>query len=223
VALGPPNFMRRLGGVHFNDVALGWFALDFAGTLAIEHGGLAPGALGNMILLPERKVAVVVMANDIVPAQFLSHHLADLIVREQGASDWIGYFVEGQKRRAARLAQASASENRRPDGAADPSRALADYAGTYRDPWYGDISVREEKGALNIHFTRSKLLDGPLVPWDGETFLAKWPDRSLDADALVTFEADEEGRVSAMRIVAASERTDFSYDYQHLAPVRVED
>lgn len=76
---------------------------------------------------------------------------------------------------------------------------------------------------LTLHLTRSKLLNGPLLPWNGETFLARWPDRSLDADALVTFITDERGEISAMKIVAASDRTDFSYDYHHLAPKRVKE
>jgi CubicO group peptidase (beta-lactamase class C family) len=223
VALGPPNFMRRLAGAHFNDVALGWFTLDFAGTLAVEHGGLGAGGISNMILLPEKDAAVVVLVNDLIPAQFLSHQLADLIARGDQASDWIGYFVEGEKRRAARAAQENAQVSQPPPGAASPAHGLADYAGTYRDPWYGDIIVRAGDEGLTLHFTRSKLLNGPLLPWDGETFLARWPDRSLEADAMVTFITDEAGKVSGMQLVAASERTDFSYDYHHLAPKRVRD
>jgi CubicO group peptidase (beta-lactamase class C family) len=223
VALGPPNFMRRLAGAHFNDVALGWFVSDFAGSLAVEHGGLGAGGVTNMILLPEQDAAVVVLVNDLAPAQFLSHQLADLIVRGDKASDWIGFVVEGEKRRAARAAQETAEQSQPPAGAAPPAHRLADYAGTYRDPWYGDIVVSAGKDGLTLHFTRSKLLKGPLVPWNGETFLARWPDRSLDADALVTFTTDEAGKVSGMKLVAASERTDFSYDYHHLAPKRVSD
>lgn len=223
VALGPPNFMRRLAGAHFNDVALGWFAMDFAGTLAVEHGGLGAGGITNMVLLPEKDAAVVVLVNDLAPAHFLSHHLADLVARGDKASDWIEFVVEGEKRRAARAAEETAQTSEPPAGAAAPKHALADYAGTYRDPWYGDILVRSGAEGLTLHFTRSKLLNGPLVPWDGETFMARWPDRSLDADALVTFTTDAQGKISGMTLVAASERTDFSYDYHHLAPKRVRD
>lgn len=221
VALGPPNFMRRLAGAHFNDVALGWFVSDFAGSLAVEHGGLGAGGVTNMILLPEQDAVVVVLVNDLAPAQFLSHQLADLIVRGDKASDWIGFVVEGEKRRAARAQQETTEQSQPPAGAAPPAHRLADYAGTYRDPWYGDIVVSAGKEGLTLHLTRSKLLKGPLVPWNGETFLARWPDRSLDADALVTFITDATGKVSGMKLVAASERTDFSYDYHHLAPKRM--
>jgi CubicO group peptidase (beta-lactamase class C family) len=221
VALAPPNFMRRLAGAHFNDVALGWFALDFAGTLALEHGGLGLGGITNMIMLPDRKAAVVVLVNDLIPAHFLSHRLADLMVRAEQASDWIGYVAEREQRRLARSTPDSEAQAQRPAAAAPPGRDLAAYTGTYRDPWYGDIIVADEGGQLTLHFTRSRLLRGPLIAWDGETFLVRWPDRSLNADALVTFVSDARGQISGMRLRAVSPETDFSYDYHHLAPVKV--
>lgn len=221
VALAPPNYMRRLAGAHFNDVALGWFAVDFGGTLALEHGGLGPGGITNMILLPDRNAAVVVLVNDLVPAHLLSHRLADLIARGEQASDWIGYAAEREQRRRARSGPDSEALVQRPAAAAPPTRELAAYAGTYRDPWYGDIIVADEGGQLTLHFSRSRLLKGPLVAWDGETFLARWPDRSLNADALVSFVSDASGNVTGMRIRAVSSETDFSYDYHHLAPVKV--
>lgn len=221
VALAPPNFMRRLAGAHFNDVALGWFASDFAGTIALEHGGLGPGGITNMILLPERKAAVIVLTNDLVPAHFLSNRIADLIARADKASDWIGYAAEREQRRQASSRAAKGDTLLRPAGAAPPSHKPADYAGTYRDPWYGDIVVAEESGQLTLHFTRSRLLKGPLLVWDGDTFLARWPDRSLNADALVTFTHDAQGKVAGMTLRARAPDTDFSYDYHHLRPVKI--
>lgn len=222
VALGPPNFMRRLAGAHFNDVALGWFATDFGGTLALEHGGSGPGGLTNMILLPAKDAAVVVLVNDMVPATFLSYRLADLIARGEKASDWIGFVIGADARRTARFLEAKQNQHVAP---ADPKPhllPLEDYAGTYRDPWYGDIIVRQGPDGLSLHFPRSKLLNGPLVHWSGETFLARWPDRSLDADALVTFERDSNGNAVSLNIRSLSESTDFSYDYHHLDPKRVQ-
>lgn len=220
VTLGARSFMRRLGGAHFNDYALGWFASDFAGTLAIWHGGMGPGGLTEMIMLPDKEAAVIVLTNDMVPATFLAYHLADRIARGEAASDWIEWAIESGKRRAAR-AQGQSSEAAPPANAVAPALPLRAYAGTYRDAWYGDIEVGHGAGGLTIHLTRSKLLNGPLLPWDGETFLARWPERSLEADALVTFQRDDAGRVTGMKVRKLSERTDFSYDYEHLNPVRV--
>lgn len=223
VTLGLPNFMRRLGNAHFNNVALGWFTSDFAGTLLVEHGGTGPGGLTNMVLLPEKDAAVVVLVNDMVPATFLTYRFADLIVRGDEASDWIEYVIGADKGRAARFIEARQQQGSAPANAAAPSLPLDAYAGSYRDPWYGEIVVGRNESGLTLHFPRSKLLNGPLVQWDGDTFLARWPDRSLDADALVTFVKDADGKIASMKLRALSDSTDFSYDYQHLAPVRIGD
>lgn len=224
VPVGAPNFLRRLGGVHLNDYAPGWLISDFAGTLAIDHGGTGPGGTTELMLLPDHDAAVVVLTNDMRPGTFLAYRLADRIARGAQAADWIGWAVEREARRAAAAGQGGA-----PDFApGTPARALSAYAGTYRDPWYGEIEVVETptgrgggKG-LAIRFSRSRLLRGPLVPLGGDRFLARWPERSLEADALVTFEGDGgKGAIAGMTLRAASAHTDFSYDYQHLRPVKV--
>lgn len=219
VPLGAPNFMRELGDIELNNYALGWFVNNFAGTIAVEHGGLGPGGATNMVLLPRQNSAVVVLTNDLRPAVFPAFHLADRIVRGEAASDWIGWFVNRERERANSANREQVSAERPREASIPPSR-LPSYAGTYCDAWYGTIMVTHHPDGLNLHLTRSKLLNGPLIPWDGDTFLARWPDRSLEADALVTFLRDEAGEIKGMSLRAQSDRTDFSYDYQHLAPVR---
>lgn len=223
VALTPPRSIRQLAGSHFNDVAPGWFVSDFAGTLAVEHGGVGPGGMTNMILLPEHRAAVVVLVNDLVPAMMLANRIADVMVRGDEASDWIGWVEDREARRAASAAAQMAKAFSPPVDAKAPQLPISAYAGTYRDPWYGDITVRSTGDGLTLHFTRSKLLEGPLLPWNGETFLARWPDRSLDADALVTFIPNANGNIGSMQIRPLSRHTDFSYDYEHLTPQKIGD
>src|SRR5262249_23638548 len=57
--------------------------------------------------------------------------------------------------------------------------------------------------------------------WHYETFIVRWHDRSLDADAYVTFELTPEGKIDKVRMKAVSPATDFSFDFHHLrlAPV----
>jgi len=50
----------------------------------------------------------------------------------------------------------------------------------------------------------------------GNTFIVKWNDRSLDADAYVMFCLDNTGKANGMTMEAISPLTDFSYDFQDL-------
>ena len=69
---------------------------------------------------------------------------------------------------------------------------------------------------------RSPKLTGELFPYKGNSFVVKWRDRSMDADAFVIFGLDEQGKAATMTMKAISPLTDFSYDFQDLAFRRLE-
>lgn len=48
------------------------------------------------------------------------------------------------------------------------------------------------------------------------TFIARWKDRRLNADAYVSFSLDAEGKVERIRMKAVSPATDFSFDFHDL-------
>jgi hypothetical protein len=96
------------------------------------------------------------------------------------------------------------------------SLALKDYAGRYRDAWYGDIRIEEHDGKLSIYFTHSPELAGDLEHWQYDTFVARWKNRTLDADAYVTFALKPDGAIDEVRMVAVSPSTDFSFDFHDL-------
>jgi hypothetical protein len=108
--------------------------------------------------------------------------------------------------------QAAASR----DSTSGPSLPLAGYAGTYRDPWYGDVTIAQEGGGLVIRFTRTPSLVGDLIHWQHDSFLARWRDRELRADAYATFALNHDGSIERLRMVPSSPAVDFSYDFQDL-------
>lgn len=214
-----PGSARRLGGSHLTAYGLGWILSDFHGELMVEHGGSGPGALSNMVMLPERGDAVVVLVNDVRPAIRYAPHMLDRMLRGDAAADWIADVVAREAQRAEQTPETA----QMPAPAGKAALPLTAYAGRYRDPWYGDLTVTVEGAGLVLHLTRSRLLRGPLVPQGGNEFVAAWPDRSLNADARVRFLLDPEGHVTGMALAPISEDVDFSYDYADLAPVRIDD
>jgi len=104
-----------------------------------------------------------------------------------------------------------------------PSLPLEAYAGTYRDPWYGEVEIRlQDDGRLWFHSGRSAPLTGPLEHFQFDTFIARWTDRRLNADAYVTFSLTPQGTVERIRMKAVSPNTDFSYDFHDLDLQRVD-
>ena len=53
------------------------------------------------------------------------------------------------------------------------------------------------------------------MPYKDNTFIVKWNDRSMDADAFVIFSM-QNGKPVGITMKAVSPLTDFSYDFQDL-------
>jgi hypothetical protein len=102
------------------------------------------------------------------------------------------------------------------DAASKPSLPLAGYAGTYADAWYGDIAIALEQGTLVMRFSHTPSLVGDLEHWQHDTFVARWRDRELRADAFVTFALNPDGSIDQAKMQAVSPATDFSFDFQDL-------
>ena len=82
--------------------------------------------------------------------------------------------------------------------------------------------IAEETGTLVMRFSHTPALTGELEHWQHDTFIARWRDRELRADAYVTFALNPDGSIDQAKMRAVSPSTDFSYDFQDLLlkPVR---
>jgi len=102
------------------------------------------------------------------------------------------------------------------DAASKPSLRLERYAAAYEDAWYGDITIALEQGKLVMRFTHTPSLVGDLEHWQYDTFVVRWRDRELRADAFVTFALNRDGSIDQAKMRAVSPTTDFSFDFQDL-------
>ncbi len=67
-----------------------------------------------------------------------------------------------------------------------------------------------------ISCVNSPRLKGELLPYSYNTFVAKWDDRSYDADAYIIFNFDENGKAQSAKMKPVSGVTDFSFDFEDL-------
>ena len=100
--------------------------------------------------------------------------------------------------------------------------ALASYAGTYNDPWYGDVKLQLVDEELRIDFTHTELLKGRLEHYNGDTFVVRWDEPLLEADAFIDFDVSRDNAVQGARMEAVTDFTDFSFDFHNLRLERVE-
>jgi hypothetical protein len=132
------------------------------------------------------------------------------------APDYVGIYDRLQQQRRAELAKLESDAAGQRDSTSGPSLPLARYAGTYRDVWYGDVAIAEENGKLVIRMTRTPSMVGDLQHWQHDTFVARWRDRELRADAYVTFALNPDGSIDHAKMAPTSPAVDFSFDFQDL-------
>jgi hypothetical protein len=201
----------------FLGYGLGFNVRDFRGEKLIMHSGGLPGYVSRVAMIPDRKLGVVVLTNqesgaafDAIAYRILDHYLG------APAFDWLAAYRATTARSLAATAEADRRSAAARDSLSRPSLPLERYAGTYRDAWYGDVIITNDGGKLGIRFLPTSVLVGDLVHWQHDTFVARWHDRELRADAFVTFWLNADGTIEQVRMRAASPATDFSFDFHDL-------
>jgi CubicO group peptidase (beta-lactamase class C family) len=204
--------------------ALGLGVRDYRGYILRQHTGGLPGYLSKVAMIADLRLGVAVLTNQESGAAFdaIACRVLDYYIGAK-SPDYPGLFQQILQRNRQKLRETERKAAADRDSTAGPSLPLARYTGTYRDPWYGDVKIMEERNGLAIRFTRTPSLVGDLVQWQHDTFLARWRDRELRADAYATFWLNPDGSVHQLRLVPASESVDFSFDFQDLVLKPVSD
>jgi CubicO group peptidase (beta-lactamase class C family) len=216
-ASDPPPELPPLKTTMFRGYALGFDIRDYRGHKLVMHTGGLPGYVSRVVMVPDLNLGVAVLTNQESGAAFdsIAFHVLDHYLGAP-AFDWIDGYKKVEARRAAATADAERRASSSRDTVSKPSLPLAKYAGAYRDAWYGDITIAEESGRLVMRFSHTPALVGDLEHWQHDTFVARWRDRELRADAYVTFALNPDGSIDQAKMRAVSPETDFSFDFQDL-------
>jgi CubicO group peptidase (beta-lactamase class C family) len=207
---------------NFSGYGQGWSLSDYAGEKLVWHTGGWPGQVSRLTLVPGKRLGVIVLTSAELGVAFnaITYEALDMMLGREG-NDWLKAYAAAyaksqadadtswQKHLAARAASTTSS------------LPLAKYAGTYRDPWYGEVILRQGGKGLEMQFSKTAELLGDLEHWQHDSFIVRWRDRSLNADAFVNFSLDADGNIREMRMQPVSPLTDFSFDFQDLRLVPV--
>lgn len=214
-------------GASLSAYALGWGVSTYYGEPLLSHGGGLWGMTSYIMLLPQQQLGVFISNNLMTSApRAVGNEIIDRFLLEPGSEndpDWIAIVAAASKTRkeAGEKAVAEAEDARAVDS--KPSLPLKALVGTYRDKWYGDIYIElDDQGQLAFRSGRAASLRGPLEHFQYDTFIARWVDRLLMADAYVSFVMSPEGSVEGIRMKAVSPNTDFSFDFHDLDLQRVD-
>ncbi len=205
---------------NFAFYGLGWHLSDLNGWLQVHHTGSHSGIVTRVTLLPEMNLAIIVLTNQQETAahEAVTRTIIDGYLGIKGI-DRVAALKQKVLREQAEAREITgrvwATLN---EAAAKAATAIdtASFTGTYRDDWFGEVFITSENGKIRFRADRSPALTGEMIHYTANTFVVRWDDRAMDADAFALFSLDREGRAESFTMEAISPLTDFSYDFHDL-------
>ena len=224
-----PQTIRRVSDdtpyrTNFAAYGLGWNLTDINGHLQVYHTGTHSGIVTRVTMLPELRLGIIVLTNQQEEAahKAITNTIMDGYLDIRG-NDWVGMLSQKMQKDKADAREITERVWAAIEAGTKESFAETDHlaiTGTYSDAWFGDVVISEENGKLRFRAVKSPKMRGEMFHYTANTFIIRWDDRSMDADAFAVFSLDKHGKPHLMRMEAISPLTDFSYDFHDLNLVR---
>lgn len=205
---------------NFSGYGLGWFLTDVKGHKQVYHTGGLIGTVTQFTLIPDMKLGIVVLTNQQSGAAFstITNSIKDSYLGIEDRN-WLKTYSERTNKKNVEYEKSKAEIfEKSAIFKLDKKSQLKNeqIAGTYTDAWFGDVEISSDGKTLRIFCKTSPRLKGELVPYSTNVMIAKWDDRSYDADVFVNFQLDENGKAQGMKLKPISDITDFSFDFEDL-------
>ena len=178
---------------NWTTYGLGWFQHDYNGKKINYHTGSLDGEVAIHAQLPDSKLGVYVFGNyDHAEVRHaLVYKTFDLFALG-GNRDWSTEFLKlytGLKQQGEK-GEKDFEANRVTN--TNPTKPLAEYAGKYTDPLYGELEITVTNGALM--FSANNFLKATLSHWHYDTFRGMY-EKDWYGSALANFSLDTSGKI----------------------------
>jgi CubicO group peptidase (beta-lactamase class C family) len=205
---------------NFAFYGLGWNLSDINGYLQVSHTGGHAGIVTQVTMIPELKLGIIVLTNQEEVSAFtaITNSIIDgyLGIRNQDRVKELKDRMLQQQYEAREVTDRVWATVEAKSKESSPEVDPGEFKGTYSDVWFGDVIISEENGRLRFRAVKSPRMRGEMFHYTANTFIVKWDDRSLNADAFAVFTLDREGKPASFTMEAISPLTDFSFDFQDL-------
>jgi hypothetical protein len=224
--LGVSESDFRHNRTHFFFYGLGWRLSDVHGFRQVSHTGSVAGFRSYIVLVPELELGVVVLSNgSSVQARDAVMNSVVRAFMQVEPMDWIHMFKDQNEASEVQAALQEEEHEAEVEMSAEQSPAvengpdLLQFTGRYRDPWFGDVTIRLIGGQLVYASEKSPKFTGTLHHQDGDRFIVHWSDRSMNGDAWVTFEPAGDSSGMSMSMLQLSNSDDWDYEDLHFTRV----
>lgn len=185
--------------VHIRGYALGWTVSDYHGRYRVGHTGGYSGMLSAVAMIPDEKLGIVVLTNGLKGIYTpLINYTIDAFLKLP-EKDWSAEALARAKNfRDTRIEERKKSRvlNTKPTLSAEK------YAGVYHTPVYGNITVKNSGGKLQLSFEHTPDLSADLEHWHQDVWEIKWHKPGLLAwfsFGTIQFDLDNNAQVKGIR------------------------
>ena len=205
---------------NFRGYGLGWFLTDVKGGYKqVYHTGGLLGTVTQFTMIPDLDLAIVVLTNQMNGSAFntITNTIKDSYLGYKNRNWLKRYGTNNSNYLKYNDSLKVAVYNKVKIAKKDKSLPKPNQIiGTYKDNWFGNITISNDGNSYRIKCERSSKLVGQLLPYNQTTYVAKWDNRSFDADVFVNFTFDEKGNATEATMKYIAPITDFSFDFGDL-------
>jgi CubicO group peptidase (beta-lactamase class C family) len=181
--------------------ALGWGVIYAEyGEMWSHAGAFSNGARSVVSLLPAERLGISVLANAFPTGlpEAVANTFFDLVFKGESSRDWAGDWNRMVDSMFGPLNDAQKALFATPPSPASPPLALAAYAGTYANEYFGEAVVVEEDGGLRVGLGPGGQKSLPLTHFDRDMFVYFPADETPDVPFGVSFAIGPDGNAAAV-------------------------
>ncbi len=203
--------------MEYQSYALAFYTYNYRSERVVAHGGKLDGFVSRVVMIPSLNLGISVLTNQESGEAILSivNYLIDHFLSAP-PFDWVSGYKKVQQERFDRIKKIENEALQERNSKSTHSLSLKEYSGRYRDSWYGDVLITLENGRLRVNFSQNPGMKGYAEHWQYDTFIVRWDNRELKADAYISFSLNPDGSVNHVKMKAVSPVTDVSYDFHDL-------
>ncbi|WP_293105609.1 serine hydrolase [Moorena sp. SIOASIH] len=184
--------------IWHSSYGLGWIITAYRGHNHVEHGGGIDGFSALTTLMPQDKIAVVVLTNlqgTLLP-NIITYHICDRLLGldEVPWNERIKSKVEEAKQAAE---QGKQNTKAQPKTGTQPSHPLEDYTGDFEHPGYGIVSIALKDQQLTATYNNSIVYELKHYHYDSFELLSEILDDNFQ---LLSFFNDPKGTIQRLSI-----------------------
>ncbi|WP_240768610.1 serine hydrolase [Olivibacter sp. XZL3] len=204
---------------NFYGYALGFRKYDYRGYQVIGHGGLLTGFVSQIAMVPQKRLGIVVLTNQLSSGAYWSiiNYLLDYYLQAP-AFDWIG----GYKKEADRLQSRrdSTEKTLTPDSTLRRSLPLNAYCGAYVSKLLGNVRILEEQGLLSLKFINAPQLNASLTHFHGDIFKLTFDNRDRSTAPMLSFSLNPDKSIREANFISSFTDADSDWESVVLKPAK---